>query len=590
MNEVSIYIKNYNLIFINIEKLNQNLSNLITDLDEEIIFEYKSNILNLVKTFKEVEKNKKLISLNINFFNSLDNKKINEELYLEIILNNFKLYSNLFNIIQNFDKFSLELNKIEIENNNRINYILKKQLIELTYNLNNNLYKLKTLNENNYIYSFIKDITIEHKENKYFLNQNIYNEISKLFYSNFQLISLIKLYYNFLINEIDDHNLNNILFKFKEDAKNKIFNINIYENNITKTKFNNKNLQLFNLIPYNKFDNDLNKIIKNLFNYTSNKKISIQNLNSILKIYSKEKKINVAIVLFYNYGNHLNFDNNKILNKNLNIDTSKGINNKIIEQNKFLICNDDYFESENKNYIHLYNYNKNTEYALFLDTYDYKNFRILTTNSLINDEFSLKNVWIKSLYVDNIIRNEPSIKIQKYNKFFEDALNKIIIDDPDTEFNEKKYFSLIDDEKTDKITRNFILSVLSELYKYYDLKYSNIKKIDDVYNVIIDEHVFDIIQKNILSNFVKLDDDLLNNELYFTYITQISEISKKIKKNIISVFFKEKNKFSKTFLLSKEDVKDFTFKILKSMLNKNFSKYENIFNEIIKKENIIKLY
>jgi hypothetical protein len=371
----------------------------------------------------------------------------------------------------------------------------------------NNIYSIKN-NQSNSIDLFINSFTtIDNK----FIN-NLYKLMNN---DNFINVGSI------LINKfMDDNKLTDEhLLQIKELNSNLklhlLMNKFIYNYNYKTRRIDNY-IQTFNLIPVEGIALPLESILNNLFGVQTN--ISIKTLSKNLQLISTKNKKNIGIIIicknnddiYYNINNLFNYDK---LDK---IKQETGVNNNYIELYKLLHIKK--IENKQDNIIWTFNIDSSTTDGYILWSNDMK-------------EFKYKSDPVDSSIIKKLVRNEPSIIIEEYNKRIED----IIIDNQNIElknsYNDVKYLNLTSEADENKFRNNIINSILSYLRKY--IKKNNINNTNTLHDSILDieceTHICDII----FNESSKLDFSKNDSQFYNTLLFEMTTILNGIKKDII---------------------------------------------------------
>jgi len=569
---------------------------IISNNEEYEVLKSKLNILN--KELEEINKNKLINNLNINYDISSFNEIIKEEyIKSEFVINNIdNLYHYLNNKNVNIEKENEILNNI-----NNYNTEILKYENNLKYNIKNNLeIKKSILNDN------IKDI--ENKIIEYQENYNIIKNEIIIYEKNKIIENNIKLLNNLIIKEedinckinINKENIYNIIEykKIIEEELEHYYKYIKYKNNQIKLKeFENlkeKNIikkenikeQLYNIYYYkNKLIKDIDNYIKNN-EYNTNKELLNNLLNNLEKLRLLNnvnlKNINIIYTNYLTLKTEINIYNNNIEynNKIKELKDKESIyEKKEIEKNNIKKILDNiekyeiYLKQKNMNNINskelnikekkleCYNNKINiikenellTEIKLKeKDLNIYEN--LLLENNNLNDNLNLQIIEFNNIKEDKIIHelylkiintNEyPSILLNLYIKKIEEEINQHIV-----YFMSDKIILRIEDKKLlcYKINKdggeiglnessNYEQIVICSLLKLI-FKNNNIHSTSDI--IMIDEVLDDINKLNYdkIEILVTFLEKYYKKILIITHNNEIKNLLEKlnIKKNIINI-------------------------------------------------------
>jgi len=546
---------NYRYIYENFNDLIKNLVLLkacfldILNLPSKLNNQYYNDIINYTKKCNDYKSeyidlfikinNDQNIYNNQNITNNIKNinkiLNINDINEINKINDNIKLIESLLMILGNKytdNKFDIEilpdinepLYKIEIKN--KLNRYMINNIFKCIISI---LRDFKNLKNIHFVLEGINSIIAKSKTNiNKDMKYKIINNINQHLYYN--IYNIIK---DKIINYYDDNEVNNIIQEFDLDSFIKLFNEflynNIKSNQINSLLINNSNLYIYgdydddviytmnrNNINFNKIygeaDNTIHKLIKDYMIDNKNYNILIVSDDSDTILYPLIINYNININKRKNICNidNYNISKNSFNYKKIDNTTIKIINK--IDNTKNKIINN-YYSSF---YIYLYNKLKNDNKIM-----DVLYLIILSSNDYLN------NIFYHDIYIDVLIQSYII-----YNK----NVNIIYIDDNKFKINHNNLFIYLDYFNNNKINNvinnktNNVINIKDENLMNYELQPEKCDKINidniikkDLYNYsnMLYFHVI----KTYLNNYCRLDPNLLFN------ITNIQNINNDIINN-----------------------------------------------------------
>lgn len=562
-------------------------------------------------TLDNVEKNKILLdNINelINILDNINNDNINKDIVKLVHNNNIKQlngYSvnelnNMLKTIKysNFDTFITFLNtfinlyRYTIDIYNQFRYICN--LITINYSnysitfsdtnlINNTLNIIESgyVSFNNYSKKNMDDIHkffISHID-KYITEIELYKFMSNILSLYPNTIELYVILFNKGIEKNNSKIYQQIIEIYNND-KDAVLNIK-YNIKIKETINIHNYLQTFSMVPKFMFDNknnilELSDIIYKTLNIKTNITDNVLDvLNISIKNYSNINKIPTSISIV-NIDNNVDYIVENLLNNNIKVDTTQGLNNNIIKQFKTINISDN--KKVKKDKIININYNENTQQTIVLQTVDFNKFKVY---------FYKDNYLIPCIIFNKIIRNIPSKRIEKYNENFENE----VIEYQSTEYVKQyiinKYldFNVIEQSSNKlykELSNNIINSILSKFSK------PNLTNIE-LFNIINNNKVGDILDthlnnfyNDIISDIGNIDNKLLN-DIYISYLSLYDNLLFKFNKIISDKY----NYYSNNKNI--DNTKKFEM-IIRETVGAIINQKTDIYNYIIEKYNILKNY
>ncbi len=552
---------------------NNNLEN-NNSLDNDSLnndnFDYLSKIQNLIKYFTNIH----MLSINYltEILNNLDNKETKDKLELIIKNNKFNIYNKQpekSNKVKNYIIFNnINLAKVEIDELinlvKEINIYDERTLLSDTSknNINQNkitildIYKKIDKKYENTIELFINYIVKEFQytyENyieltKYFKNNDLildlYVEIVKKYLSqeNINFTELIQFNNNYFKLEILNKYLDDIDIKYNN---NKLDDFNyIFKNNITINKKYNNIINKYTQYSLYKDYNNLNDLFSELYN--GNYKFKTNNLDKknleyiyqILKDFYKIEKTFVNVIILDASLDTINYNLINLLDKDYKIEKNQGINIDYINKTKTIVNKEEFKKMPDlykkfKNDIYISNYHTiiNIHNYNLKDKLDKLELLLKTQYVLIfklNEKFyimqeNLNSIFIKHNKINTLLQNKPKYYVENYNTILENKIIENIEKQNMLEsYNNKIALDYKNMPNIDNLElKNIIINkIKKEIIKN---KKSKSENIESIISLIIDE---------IYKYIKKVNNIDFTSEIYLTYISNISSLTYKIKKEL----------------------------------------------------------
>lgn len=552
---------------------NNNLEN-NNSLDNDSLnndnFDYLSKIQNLIKYFTNIH----MLSINYltEILNNLDNKETKDKLELIIKNNKFNIYNKQpekSNKVKNYIIFNnINLAKVEIDELinlvKEINIYDERTLLSDTSknNINQNkitildIYKKIDKKYENTIELFINYIVKEFQytyENyieltKYFKNNDLildlYVEIVKKYLSqeNINFTELIQFNNNYFKLEILNKYLDDIDIKYNN---NKLDDFNyIFKNNITINKKYNNIINKYTQYSLYKDYNNLNDLFSELYN--GNYKFKNNNLDNknleyiyqILKDFYKIEKTFVNVIILDASLDTINYNLINLLDKDYKIEKNQGINIDYINKTKTIVNKEEFKKMPDlykkfKNDIYISNYHTiiNIHNYNLKDKLDKLELLLKTQYVLIfklNEKFyimqeNLNSIFIKHNKINTLLQNKPKYYVENYNTILENKIIENIEKQNMLEsYNNKIALDYKNMPNIDNLElKNIIINkIKKEIIKN---KKSKSENIESIISLIIDE---------IYKYIKKVNNIDFTSEIYLTYISNISSLTYKIKKEL----------------------------------------------------------
>ncbi len=591
---------------------NNNLEN-NNSLDNDSLnndnFDYLSKIQNLIKYFTNIH----MLSINYltEILNNLDNKETKDKLELIIKNNKFNIYNKQpekSNKVKNYIIFNnINLAKVEIDELinlvKEINIYDERTLLSDTSknNINQNkitildIYKKIDKKYENTIELFINYIVKEFQytyENyieltKYFKNNDLildlYVEIVKKYLSqeNINFTELIQFNNNYFKLEILNKYLDDIDIKYNN---NKLDDFNyIFKNNITINKKYNNIINKYTQYSLYKDYNNLNDLFSELYN--GNYKFKTNNLDKknleyiyqILKDFYKIEKTFVNVIILDASLDTINYNLINLLDKDYKIEKNQGINIDYINKTKTIVNKEEFKKMPDlykkfKNDIYISNYHTiiNIHNYNLKDKLDKLELLLKTQYILIfklNEKFyimqeNLNSIFIKHNKINTLLQNKPKYYVENYNTILENKIIENIENQNMLEsYNNKIALDYKNMPNIDNLElKNIIINkIKKEIIKN---KKSKSENIESIISLIIDE---------IYKYIKKVNNIDFTSEIYLTYISNISSLTYKIKKEL-------NDKYDDNILFNIDNI-----------LDNIYSNILNINNNILDKSYFVKL-
>ncbi len=591
---------------------NNNLEN-NNSLDNDSLnndnFDYLSKIQNLIKYFTNIH----MLSINYltEILNNLDNKETKDKLELIIKNNKFNIYNKQpekSNKVKNYIIFNnINLAKVEIDELinlvKEINIYDERTLLSDTSknNINQNkitildIYKKIDKKYENTIELFINYIVKEFQytyENyieltKYFKNNDLildlYVEIVKKYLSqeNINFTELIQFNNNYFKLEILNKYLDDIDIKYNN---NKLDDFNyIFKNNITINKKYNNIINKYTQYSLYKDYNNLNDLFSELYN--GNYKFKTNNLDKknleyiyqILKDFYKIEKTFVNVIILDASLDTINYNLINLLDKDYKIEKNQGINIDYINKTKTIVNKEEFKKMPDlykkfKNDIYISNYHTiiNIHNYNLKDKLDKLELLLKTQYVLIfklNEKFyimqeNLNSIFIKHNKINTLLQNKPKYYVENYNTILENKIIENIEKQNMLEsYNNKIALDYKNMPNIDNLElKNIIINkIKKEIIKN---KKSKSENIESIISLIIDE---------IYKYIKKVNNIDFTSEIYLTYISNISSLTYKIKKEL-------NDKYDDNILFNIDNI-----------LDNIYSNILNINNNILDKSYFVKL-
>ncbi len=531
---------------------------------------YLSKIQNLIKYFTNIH----ILSINYltEIINNLDNKKTITELELNIKNNKFNIYIKQLDNINKVKHYiifnNINLAKYEIDNLikliEEINIYDEKTLLSDTSKNNINQNKITILDIYKKIYkkyentidlfiNYIVTIFNYTYENyieltKYFKNNDLiidlYVEIVKKYLSkeNINFNELIQFNNNYFKLEILNKYLDNINIKYNN---NKLDDFNyIFKNNITiNKKYNNIINKYTKYSIYNDYTN-LNDLFSELYN--GNYKFKNNNLDNknleyiyqILKDFYKIEKTFINIIILDADLDTINYNLTNLLDKDYKIDKNQGINIDYINKTKTIVNKEEFKKMPNlykkfkndiyiSNYhtiINIHNYNLKDKFdklELLLKTQYLLIFKLNGIFYIMQD--NLNSIFIKHNKINTLLQNKPKYYIENYNSILEhNIIQNIEKQNMLESYNNKIALDYKNISNIDNLElKNLIINKIKK--EIITNKKSKSENIELIIKIIIDE---------IYKYIKKVNNIEFTSEIYLTYISNISSLTYKIRKEL----------------------------------------------------------
>lgn len=531
---------------------------------------YLSKIQNLIKYFTNIH----ILSINYltEIINNLDNKKTITELELNIKNNKFNIYIKQLDNINKVKHYiifnNINLAKYEIDNLikliEEINIYDEKTLLSDTSKNNINQNKITILDIYKKIYkkyentidlfiNYIVTIFNYTYENyieltKYFKNNDLiidlYVEIVKKYLSkeNINFNELIQFNNNYFKLEILNKYLDNINIKYNN---NKLDDFNyIFKNNITiNKKYNNIINKYTKYSIYNDYTN-LNDLFSELYN--GNYKFKNNNLDNknleyiyqILKDFYKIEKTFINIIILDADLDTINYNLTNLLDKDYKIDKNQGINIDYINKTKTIVNKEEFKKMPNlykkfkndiyiSNYhtiINIHNYNLKDKFdklELLLKTQYLLIFKLNGIFYIMQD--NLNSIFIKHNKINTLLQNKPKYYIENYNSILEhNIIQNIEKQNMLESYNNKIALDYKNIPNIDNLElKNLIINKIKK--EIITNKKSKSENIELIIKIIIDE---------IYKYIKKVNNIEFTSEIYLTYISNISSLTYKIRKEL----------------------------------------------------------
>lgn len=505
-----------------------------------------------------------------------------------VIINTFACITNLTNLLTLIQRMNLlELNAYNFSEAKMIGLKLMKENI-----LSDNKKELDRIQKavltiyKQYI-QYLKTINSTYKQ--WFKEYTFYQNLTNKLESNHDLIEFYTMVMKYLMHKVDKDTKIYIM-RLVEAMKDKVMLSFIEDDEIFKQydSILTNTLQFFNIVSLENGQMYLYDICKRLFGAKNRQfkslkmdktpKIIIQSilqeLIHILNAYSSRKKLKYGMIIFYKNNNNVQYD------------ISKLVKSKTFE-------NIQRYDGINKNYINLYNNLKEhivietlfnndmcinvnidrlTERAFILHTNDMKLFHI-------QSNFKHADLSIDYPLIRNIVRNEPSKRIENYNRIINGVIEKKVDVSLQRKYNDfvnLDYGNILTHD-TYKSMIDYIRNDVTAYMKKEDIKepISFSKLID----FLIQDKLYQVLINSIITHYqTKVSSiDRTNKanvvEVFLTCLAESEKITKKIKKDVIEL--SNTKKFT---------VQDFLEIYFPRILNDNINVRQNIYDKIIEKE------
>jgi hypothetical protein len=483
-----------------------------------------SNVVNIIKAHNEesyhkldIYKEKKPVELKL-----INTKIINT---MNDFYSNYKYHHNFIKYVNEcLSQLNYSENDLFVHINRSNDYInhlfikFNKQKEEIS-----NLLEILIKNENEIVSLFIK---YNIKLDKVDIDTDYINNLFTLFDDTEFLHVGYKLILALYNNKLLSPELRSLMIPLITNLKNKVLEIK-YNSKISyasKTLIND--LQRFNLVSDEMNNASLVEVLNNLFGVRLDNTFNIKQLSDILKIESKKanKQIGIIIIIKNNYTDSY-FNISSLFNEPLikELDSVTGVNKKYIDTYDTLKIKD--LEVTKENQLMCFNIVSNTELAY-----------ILWSNDLV--DYTYKKDPINNLILFKLLRNEPSMVINNYNKNIE----QLILDNKNLqisqEFKKVKYYdfqlSLSSNEYLTKLCLNIEIIIKDLISK---------KSIDDINEMIKDKSLRNAII-NIISKSLKLINYKFSQYEISLLLNIANSISQKIIRDMIYLLGNNKNTVS----------------------------------------------
>ena len=361
-----------------------------------------------------------------------------------------------------------------------------------------------------------------------------------------------KLLLAFYNNKLLSIEVRSYMIPLVDDLKNKILEIKYNSKISYVSKSLQNNLQQFNLWSDETDHVSLNDVIYKLFGSKHNEELSIKQLSDLLKLESKKnnKETGIVVIVKNNFtDSYFNISTlfNDILIKELT--NVNGVNKKYIDTYDTLKIKN--LDTVKDSQLMCFNISKTTE-----DIY------ILWSNDLINYKYRTEP--INNNLLTKLLRNEPSMLINNYNKNIEQLIlnNKNL--QISQEFKKVKYYdfqlSPSSNDYLNKLCLNIEIVIRDLITK---------KSIDDITimlkNKSLRNHVINIIAKSL---------KLINYKFSEYELTLLLNIASSISQRIVRdmIYLLGNNKITTGMILKEYPI------IIKNRIFTNDTIYDKILN------------
>lgn len=361
-----------------------------------------------------------------------------------------------------------------------------------------------------------------------------------------------KLLLAFYNNKLLSIEVRSYMIPLVDDLKNKILEIKYNSKISYVSKSLQNNLQQFNLWSDETDHVSLNDVIYKLFGSNHNEELSIKQLSDLLKLESKKnnKETGIVVIVKNNFtDSYFNISTlfNDILIKELT--NVNGVNKKYIDTYDTLKIKN--LDTVKDSQLMCFNISKTTE-----DIY------ILWSNDLINYKYRTEP--INNNLLTKLLRNEPSMLINNYNKNIEQLIlnNKNL--QISQEFKKVKYYdfqlSPSSNDYLNKLCLNIEIVIRDLITK---------KSIDDITimlkNKSLRNHVINIIAKSL---------KLINYKFSEYELTLLLNIASSISQRIVRdmIYLLGNNKITTGMILKEYPI------IIKNRIFTNDTIYDKILN------------
>ena len=361
-----------------------------------------------------------------------------------------------------------------------------------------------------------------------------------------------KLLLAFYNNKLLSIEVRSYMIPLVDDLKNKILEIKYNSKISYVSKSLQNNLQQFNLWSDETDHVSLNDVIYKLFGSKHNEELSIKQLSDLLKLESKKNNKETGIVVIVknnftdSYFNISTLFNDIIIKELTNVN---GVNKKYIDTYDTLKIKN--LDTVKDSQLMCFNISKTTE-----DIY------ILWSNDLINYKYRTEP--INNNLLTKLLRNEPSMLINNYNKNIEQLIlnNKNL--QISQEFKKVKYYdfqlSPSSNDYLNKLCLNIEIVIRDLITK---------KSIDDITimlkNKSLRNHVINIIAKSL---------KLINYKFSEYELTLLLNIASSISQRIVRdmIYLLGNNKITTGMILKEYPI------IIKNRIFTNDTIYDKILN------------
>jgi hypothetical protein len=529
-----------------------------------------SKIQKLIKYFTNIH----ILSINYltEIINNLDNKETINKLEVNIKNNKFNTYIKELNknnknehyiIFNNINLAKYEIDKL-IKLINEINIYDEKTLLSDTSknNINQNkitildIYKKINKKYENTIELFINYIvtifnyTYENyiELTKYFKNNDLiidlYVEIVKKYLSkeNINFNELIQFNNNYFKLDTLNKYLDNINIKYNN---NKLDDFNyIFKNNITINKKYNNIINKYTKYSIYKDYSNLNDLFSELYNgnykFKNNNldKKNLEYIYQILKDFYKIEKTFVNIIILDADLDTITYNLTNLLDKDYQIDKNQGINIDYINKTKTIVNKEEFKKMPNlykkfkndiyiSNYhtiINIHNYNLKDKFdklELLLKTQYLLIFKLNGIFYIMQD--NLNSIFIKHNKINTLLQNKPKYYIENYNSILEhNIIQNIEKQNMLESYNNKIALDYKNISNIDNLElKNLIINKIKK--EIITNKKSKSENIELIIKIIIDE---------IYKYIKKVNNIEFTSEIYLTYISNISSLTYKIRKEL----------------------------------------------------------